>query len=41
MMIDFLGIDTINAYIQELGCKETVLHNPIDFVISKSICPLH
>lgn len=32
MMIDFLGIDTINAYIQELGCKETVLHNPIDFV---------
>ena len=32
MMIDFLGIDTINAYIQELGCKNTVLHNPINFV---------
>ena len=31
MMIDYLGIDTINAYIQELGCKDTVLHNPIDF----------
>ena len=32
MMIDYLGIDTINAYIKELGCKDTVLHNPIDFV---------
>ncbi len=31
MMIDFLGIDVINAYIKELGCKDTVLHNPIDF----------
>lgn len=31
MMIDFLGLDVINAYIQELGCKDTVLHNPIDF----------
>ena len=31
MMIDFLGIDTINAYIQELGCTNTVLHNSIDF----------
>ncbi len=32
MMIDFLGIDVINDYIVELGCKDTVLHNPIDFV---------
>lgn len=32
MMIDYLGIDTINACIQKLGCKDTVLHNPIDFV---------
>lgn len=31
MMIDYLGLDTINACIQELGCKDTVLHNPIDF----------
>lgn len=32
MMIEYLGIDTINAYIKELGCNDTVLHNPIDFV---------
>lgn len=31
MMIDYLGIDTINACIQALGCKDTVLHNPIHF----------
>lgn len=31
MMIDYLGIDTINECIQRLGCKDTVLHNPIDF----------
>lgn len=31
MMIEYLGIDTINACIQALGCKDTVLHNPIDF----------
>lgn len=31
MMIDYLGLDTINACIQALGCKDTVLHNPIDF----------
>ena len=31
IMIDYLGVDNINACIQELGCKDTVLHNPIDF----------
>lgn len=31
MMIDYLGIDTINACIQALGCRDTILHNPIDF----------
>lgn len=31
MIIDYLGIDTINHCIQKLGCKDTVLHNPIDF----------
>ena len=32
MMIDFLGLEEINECIQRLGCKDTVLHNPIDFV---------
>ncbi|MBQ7840029.1 MAG: serine hydrolase [Lachnospiraceae bacterium] len=31
MMIDYLGQDTINECIQKLGCKDTVLHNPIHF----------
>ena len=31
MMIDYLGVDTINDCIQKLGCKDTVLHNPIHF----------
>lgn len=31
MLIDYLGVDTINACIQKLGCKDTILHNPIDF----------
>ena len=31
MMIDYLGVDTINACIQRLGCRDTVLHNPIHF----------
>lgn len=31
MMIEYLGIDTINACIQKLGCRDTILHNPIDF----------
>jgi beta-lactamase class A len=31
MMIDYLGLDTINACIQKLGCPNTVLHNPIHF----------
>ena len=31
MMIDFLGLNDINECIQTLGCKDTVLHNPINF----------
>ncbi|MGN0168999.1 MAG: serine hydrolase [Acetatifactor sp.] len=31
MLIDFLGVDAINECIQRLGCKDTVLHNRIDF----------
>lgn len=31
MLIDYLGIDSINACIQKLGCKDTVLHNVLDF----------
>lgn len=31
MMIDYLGLDTINACIRKLGCKDTILHNPIHF----------
>ena len=31
MLIDYLGIDNINACIQKLGCKDTVLHNVLDF----------
>ncbi|MGN0482967.1 MAG: serine hydrolase [Lachnospiraceae bacterium] len=31
MLIEYLGIDQINACIQRLGCKNTVLHNKIDF----------
>ncbi len=31
MMIDFLGINDINDCIQRLGCKDTILHNPINF----------
>ncbi len=31
MMIDYLGIAAINACIKRLGCRDTVLHNPIDF----------
>lgn len=31
MMIEYLGIDTINQCIQGLGCEHTALHNPIDF----------
>ena len=30
-LIDYLGIDNINACIQKLGCKDTVLHNVLDF----------
>lgn len=31
IMIDYLGLDTINACIQKIGCHDTVLHHPIDF----------
>ena len=31
MLIDYLGIDNINDCIQKLGCKDTVLHNVLDF----------
>lgn len=31
MLIDYLGLDSINACIAELGCTGTVLHNVIDF----------
>ncbi len=31
MLINYLGIDNINACIQKLGCKDTVLHNVLDF----------
>lgn len=31
MMIDYLGLDTINRCIEALGCRDTALHNPIDF----------
>lgn len=31
MMIDYLGLDTINAFIKNQGFKDTVLHNKIDF----------
>ncbi len=31
MMIDYLGLEYINECIQKLGCKDTILHNAIDF----------
>ena len=31
MVIDYLGLDTINACIKELGFAHTVLHNPLHF----------
>jgi beta-lactamase class A len=31
ILIDYLGIDTINRCIKALGCKDTILHNPIHF----------
>ncbi len=31
LLIDYLGIDTINASIQKLGCKNTQLHNSLHF----------
>ena len=31
MVIDYLGLETINACIRELGFAQTVLHNPLHF----------
>jgi beta-lactamase class A len=31
MMIDYLGLDTINAFMRNHGFQDTVLHNKIDF----------
>ena len=31
MLIDYLGLEQINACIQKLGCKDTKLHNVLDF----------
>ena len=31
MVIDYLGLETINACIRELGFAHTVLHNPLHF----------
>lgn len=31
MLIDYVGLDYINAVTQALGCRDSVLHNPIDF----------
>ena len=31
MLIDFLGVEAINDCIGRLGCRDTVLHNRIDF----------
>ena len=31
MMIDYLGLETVNACIRKLGCRDTALHNPIHF----------
>ena len=33
MVIDYLGLDTINAGIKEMGFAHTVLHNPLHFDI--------
>ncbi len=31
ILIDYLGLDTINTCIQEMGCRDTVLYNPLHF----------
>lgn len=31
MLIDYLGVEEINECIQRLGCRDTILHNRIDF----------
>jgi len=31
MVIDYLGLDVINACIREMGFAHTVLHNPLHF----------
>ena len=31
IIIDYLGIDAINSYIESIGCRNTVLHNSLHF----------
>ena len=31
MLIDYLGIETINRCIEKLGCRDTMLHNSLHF----------
>ena len=37
MVIDYLGLDTINACIREMGFAHTVLHNPLHFDIYNNL----
>jgi beta-lactamase class A len=31
ILIDYLGLDTINSCMEKLGCHNTRLHNPLHF----------
>lgn len=37
ILIDYLGIDTINTSIQSLGCKDTVLYNTLHFDLYRKL----
>ncbi len=37
ILIDYLGIDTINAAIRKLGCKDTMLYNSIHFELYRKL----
>lgn len=37
ILIDYLGIDTINTSIQRLGCKDTVLYNSLHFDLYRKL----
>ncbi len=41
IMIDYLGLDTINRCIEKLGCKDTILYNPIHFDRTDNWEPAH